>query len=341
MSQFQWQRHPARARPRPAARPIGPGPAPEQRTLLREMLGQPVQTRLKVGTPDDAHEREAEAVADRVMATAGPVLQRQCAQCAQETGDTERERGRPAPPGEDRHEDATLQRLTRPATGAGATGGTPSGDVGHGLAQGLAGSRGGGQPLSRSERQFFESRLGAPLGAVRVHTGAQAAAWSEQLGARAFTLGRDVYFGAGEYQPGSLAGRRLLAHELTHVLQQAQGETDALQRATIFSSTIDIRLRVLKSRTFTVHGSSISVTADAGYPNPATCGSDGYDIELRRKNPVFDDSLGSQHFPNGVSATRSWSGLEAGATYYLVITPSSPPMRPTVCALQGNIQVDE
>lgn len=213
MSQFQWQRHPARARPRPAARPIGPGPAPEQRTLLREVLGQPVQTRLKVGAPDDVHEREAEAVADRVMTSSEPVLQRQCTQCADE---------------KDKPEDVALQRLAQPTMGALAS--VQPRTVSAVLAQGLASSRGGGQPLPHSERSFFESRLGVPLGAVRVHTGPQAAAWSAELGARAFTLGRDVYFGAGEYQPGSSTGRHLMAHELAHTLQQAPPAHDAAGR---------------------------------------------------------------------------------------------------------------
>ncbi|HSI51429.1 MAG TPA: DUF4157 domain-containing protein [Ideonella sp.] len=200
MNNFQLLRRAPRARPA-APRTVGPA-APDQRAAVQEALGRPVQTQLKVGAPDGAHEREAEAVADRVMATSEPVLQRQCTQCADE---------------KDKPEDATLQRLAQPATGAQAS------TVSTALAQGLASSRGGGQPLPRSERSFFEPRLGVPLDAVRVHTGPQAAAWSEQLGARAFTLGRDVYFGEGEYQPGS--GRHLMAHELAHVVQQSRGTT--------------------------------------------------------------------------------------------------------------------
>jgi len=335
MNTFQLLRRSPRARHGIAARPIHPVGA-DQRTALQEALGYPVQTRLKVGAPDDAHEREAEAVADRVMAAPEPVLQRECAQCTDE-----KDKDKPAAHDKDKPEDATLQRLAQSGTpGSSVTGGGRDA-VGGALAQGLASSQGGGQSLPRSERSFFESRLGVPLGAVRVHTGPQAAAWSEQLGARAFTLGRDVYFGAGEYQPGSATGRHLLAHELTHVLQQSRGDAAAIQRARLFSSTIDIRHTELRSRNFTVSGSSLQVTANAGYANPATCGNDGYDIELKKKNTFLDDSLGSQHFPNGVSATQTWSGLEAGGTYYLVIRPTNPPNRPDVCALTGSITVDE
>jgi hypothetical protein len=66
----------------------------------------------------------------------------------------------------------------------------------------------------------MESRLGTDLAHVRIHTGARAAAAARALGARAFTLGPDVFFGAGQYAPETTAGLRLLAHELVHVVQQ-------------------------------------------------------------------------------------------------------------------------
>jgi hypothetical protein len=77
-----------------------------------------------------------------------------------------------------------------------------------------------GAPLAPSIRGFMERQLHANLANVRIHTGAAAAALCEALGARAFTWGRDILFGADEYAPENLAGRRLLAHELAHVLQQ-------------------------------------------------------------------------------------------------------------------------
>jgi hypothetical protein len=83
---------------------------------------------------------------------------------------------------------------------------------------------GSGQRLPPAERAFMQDRLGHDFGSVRVHTGAQAAAAADAVEARAFTLGNDVVFGAGQYAPGTASGRRLLAHELTHV---AQGDTSA------------------------------------------------------------------------------------------------------------------
>jgi hypothetical protein len=83
--------------------------------------------------------------------------------------------------------------------------------------------QGSGQPLPPSTRAFFEPRFGWDLGDVRVHTDGDAAAAARSLRAQAFTRGRDIVFGAGEYAPNTTAGRSLLAHELAHVVQQARG----------------------------------------------------------------------------------------------------------------------
>ena len=84
----------------------------------------------------------------------------------------------------------------------------------------VAQAAGAGQALSTVDRRFFEKRFGADLGGVRVHTGNAAAEAARFLGAAAFTVGADIVFAAGRYQPGSREGRGLLAHELAHVLQQ-------------------------------------------------------------------------------------------------------------------------
>lgn len=82
----------------------------------------------------------------------------------------------------------------------------------------------GGAPLPAEARSFFEPRFARDLGHVRVHDGTQAGALARDIGARALTLGSHVYFASGHYDPASRAGRRLLAHELTHVLQQGRSE---------------------------------------------------------------------------------------------------------------------
>lgn len=79
--------------------------------------------------------------------------------------------------------------------------------------------RGGGFPLSGSERLFFETRMDRNFGDVRVHSGKQAADAANAINAKAFTLGKNIVFHSGAYQPGTQDGKQLLAHELTHVIQ--------------------------------------------------------------------------------------------------------------------------
>jgi hypothetical protein len=81
--------------------------------------------------------------------------------------------------------------------------------------------RSSGQPLDPHARTFFESRFGHDFSQVRVHTDAAAAESARRMNALAYTVGRDVVFGRGQYAPGTRSGRVLLGHELTHVLQQS------------------------------------------------------------------------------------------------------------------------
>src|SRR5262249_32738913 len=82
------------------------------------------------------------------------------------------------------------------------------------------GLRSPGQPLDGQARGFMESRFGHDFSRVRVHTDARAAESARAVGARAYAVGRDVVFGAGQFAPGTEAGRKLLSHELAHVVQQ-------------------------------------------------------------------------------------------------------------------------
>jgi Domain of unknown function (DUF4157) len=92
-----------------------------------------------------------------------------------------------------------------------------------------------GKPLDATTRTFMESRFGHDFSSVRVHTDVHAAKSAQAVNALAYTVGRDVVFGAGQYAPGTYAGKGLLAHELTHVVQQgmvAQMQTMALEMDT-------------------------------------------------------------------------------------------------------------
>jgi hypothetical protein len=88
------------------------------------------------------------------------------------------------------------------------------------LASRIHALRGGGKPLPDATRAFFEPRFGSDFSHVRVHADARAAAAARAVNARAFTVGPDIVFGGAQYAPGTTEGRQLLAHELTHVVQQ-------------------------------------------------------------------------------------------------------------------------
>jgi len=168
----------------------------------------PIQTKLTVNQPGDRYELEADRVAEQVMrmpelsSSPPSVLQRQ--------------------PAENDEDEETLQAKASP-------GQTPQ--VTPELQTRISSLRGEGKPLSDSIRTFMEPRFGHDFSKVRIHTDAQAVGTASAVNARAYTLGRDIVFGAGQYTPGTSEGKRLLAHELTHVVQQGGLEKHDLARA--------------------------------------------------------------------------------------------------------------
>jgi hypothetical protein len=91
--------------------------------------------------------------------------------------------------------------------------------------QGVVGS-GGGSPLPADTRAGMESAFGASFDHVRVHTDDRASKSAEAVGAHAYTVGSDVVFKSGQYNPSTPTGQRTIAHELAHVVQQSQGPVD-------------------------------------------------------------------------------------------------------------------
>lgn len=150
----------------------------------------PVQTKLAVNQSGDRHEQEADRMAEAAI-----------------------------------QPDASMMDRASP-TGSRATGAARSSS----LAVAGENLNAGGQALPEHDRHFFESSLGHNLGDVRIHTDTQAARAAQALSAQAFTHGRDVYFGAGKFQPNGTEGRRLLAHELIHTVQQAAAPGGAASR---------------------------------------------------------------------------------------------------------------
>jgi hypothetical protein len=172
---------------------------------------QTIQTKLTVNEPGDKHEQEADNIADKVMRMPGDQqIQRKCSACEEEDKKIQR---KPGPGG------------VTPITKGGGEAGV---GVSPAIHNRIASSQGGGSSLDGATNSFMSDRFGVDFGSVKIHNNSEAAQLNRQLNARAFTVGRDIYFNSGEYEPGTSSGRHLLAHELAHTVQQ--GATQKIYR---------------------------------------------------------------------------------------------------------------
>jgi hypothetical protein len=156
-----------------------------------------IQAKLKVNKPGDVYEQQADRISDQVQATQTPAL---------DSGAAAIQRVVAQP---------VAETATAPAT------------VDHALAS-------AGKPLDPTIQREMEQRFGCDFSRLRVHTGPSAEQSARDVNARAYTIGNNVVFGAGEFDPRTRQGRRLLAHELTHVVQQSGGEANVVRRQTDF-----------------------------------------------------------------------------------------------------------
>jgi len=179
-----------------------------ERSFFRPLI----QARLTVNQPNDIYEQEADAVADQVMRMSNndsvqtkffspsiATLQRKCQHCEEE-------------------EKKKMQRKELNGEGINA------GKEAEGYVDNLGSS---GQSLSPHTRSFYEARLGYDFSNVKVHTDNEAARSAQSFNALAYTSGNNIVFNSGQYSPATDSGKKLLAHELTHVVQQAGAGTSA------------------------------------------------------------------------------------------------------------------
>jgi hypothetical protein len=175
--------------------------------FLRMVEAGVVKPKLRVSQPGDADEIEADRIADSVLSAPAPAtLQRKCFCSGGGTScpECEVEEVEPA------------KGIHRKAKSFPTSGNENASDD-------FIESLGPGQPLDSSSRSLMESRFGQDFGQVRIHNDSRGAEAAAALDARAFTLGRHIVFGNGEFTPQALNGKTLLAHELSHVLQQNGG----------------------------------------------------------------------------------------------------------------------
>ncbi len=186
---------------------------------------QVLQRKLSVGSSHDPQEQEADKTADTVLRRPEQsFVQRKCAGCEKEEqlqrkcADCEKEESLQRHP-------AGRSQLSGNGQPAGEGQSTVS-DRAAGLLQSSAGR---GSSLDGPTQSFMSNRMNNDFGQVKIHTDEEAVQLSRELNAKAFTIGKDIYFNEGQYQPGSESGRHLLAHELTHTVQQT-GSTPVVQK---------------------------------------------------------------------------------------------------------------
>ncbi len=178
-----------------------------------------VYPKLTVNAPNDTYERQADAMANKVMRLEdeartinamplGGAIQRTCTACQEE------------------EENLQAKLVLRKAESGGGFEASPE------LSGQLAQSKGSGAPLPEATQAHMGHAFRADFSKVRVYTGGQAAAMSQSIQAKAFTHGSDIYFNKGQYQPGTRPGNHLLGHELTHVVQQGHASPMQQPRST-------------------------------------------------------------------------------------------------------------
>jgi hypothetical protein len=226
-----------------------PAEAPGARLQRAALLGHralrvaagTVQAKLTLGPVGDSYEQEADRVAQNVMhqisspapaGAAAPGLAQRLPELKDE--DKDKLAKKPLPGAVQRAADkpeedkllakrlpGDVQRSAEDeAVQASSPAGAEGGPIGGDLERSIESARSGGSALDAGVRAQMEPAMGADFSGVRVHADARAHGLNAALQARAFTTGQDIFFGRGEYTPASGSGRELLAHELTHVVQQ-------------------------------------------------------------------------------------------------------------------------
>ncbi len=218
-------------------------------------LNPTVQTKLEIGEPDDKYEREADDVADKVMmmpspgnsdiqmsqlantpelqmmkAANNPEIQLKCKECKEEEGEMdlgpEIQRSMVAGMGDDEDDDKLQMKPAIQRSGNSKAYASPE------ITEQINNSKGKGSPLPENTNRELSDRIGTDFRDVRIHNDSNAAQLNKNLGSKAFTHGNDIYFNEGKYNPERSNGKHLLAHELTHTIQQGSAVKTKIQRKT-------------------------------------------------------------------------------------------------------------
>jgi hypothetical protein len=238
---------------------------------VQQLLRRPgPQVRIQVSEPGDPAEQEADRIANAVVrggptatlpqtvVTPAPAIEvhRKCDACEEED--------------EEESKEAEAMVVQRKATGCSGSVSSPR--------QQWPLAYGSGQPLPLSVRAFFEARFGMGFGDVRIHHDTAAAESARAVSALAYTIGQDIVFGEGQYAPQSFAGKRLLAHELTHVVQQHRTTRPSERLVSDGSDAAEVEAVTLSNRLASSEIEMIpreSPTAKVQRCGPEGCGGAG------------------------------------------------------------------
>ncbi|MGN6297119.1 MAG: eCIS core domain-containing protein, partial [Ginsengibacter sp.] len=222
-----------------------------------------IQRKLSVGAVDDPLEDEADNMADKVMRMPEQnFIQRKCAHCEEE----ERAQRKPlesfiqkkctACEEEEAQRKPLASFIQKKQSSA-----NNSVIASDNVSNQIQSTKNRGAAMHETTKSFMESRFGADFSNVKIHTGNYALQLSKELNAQAFTVGNDIYFNEGKYQPESFAGKHLLAHELTHTIQQgASGLNNSIQsKQNFIQPKEDTKPIISESKEGTFDGKKIKV----------------------------------------------------------------------------------
>ncbi len=185
-----------------------------------------IQAKLTISQPNDKYEQEADRVAGQIMrmpedtvvssqlsgvSSEDEYIQRMCSECKEEEEEIQTKPLMQRLPVEE--EELQPKRIQK-------KGGNEPVEASSDTESNINQSRGSGRHLPSDTRSFMESRFGTDFNNVKVHSDSTAIQMNKEVNSQAFTVGNNIYFNSGRYDPGSSSGKQLLAHELTHVVQQ-------------------------------------------------------------------------------------------------------------------------
>ncbi|WP_434686691.1 eCIS core domain-containing protein [Pseudanabaena minima] len=199
-----------------------------------------IQAKLAIGEPNDKYEQEADANAARVVQQ---INSSTSASTTSQSQPVQRQ-------GTEEDEEVQMKPIVQRRENIG--GGEASTD----LESAIQSARGSGQSLDANLQRSMGQAMGADFSGVKVHTDSQSDQLNKSIQAKAFTTGQDVFFRQGAYEPGSRGGQELIAHELTHVVQQNGGKTAGTAQLTLQRKPLDADT-ILKGVPAIISGNSL------------------------------------------------------------------------------------